>query len=79
MEEKVLQILKDLFELETVDETCSQETCDKWDSMGQLNLVIELESAFDVSLEPEEIGEMVSFADIIRILKSKDACSSGDK
>ena len=71
MEEKVLEILKDLFELDTVDETCSQMTCEKWDSMGQLNLVVELESEFDVTLEPEEIGEMKSFNDIIRILKSK--------
>ncbi len=71
MEEKVLEILKDLFELDAVDETCSQETCEKWDSMGQLNLVVELESEFDVTLEPEEIGEMKSFNDIIRILKGK--------
>ena len=73
MEEKVLEILKNLFELGTVDRTCSQSTCEKWDSMGQLNLVVELESEFDVSLEPEEIGEMRSFEDIIRILKSKTA------
>lgn len=71
MEEKVLEILKNLFELDTVDETCSQTTCEKWDSMGQLNLVVELESEFDVTLEPEEIGEMKSFDDIIRILRSK--------
>ncbi len=71
MEEKVLEILKDLFELDTVDKTCSQTNCEKWDSMGQLNLVVELESEFDVTLEPEEIGEMKSFNDIIRILKSK--------
>ena len=71
MEEKGLEILKDLFELDTVDETCSQTTCEKWDSMGQLNLVVELESEFDVTLEPEEIGEMKSFNDIIRILKTK--------
>lgn len=71
MEEKVLEILKNVFELETVDTTCSQTTCEKWDSMGQLNLVVELESEFDVSLEPEEIGEMKSFEDIIKILKSK--------
>lgn len=73
MEEKVLEILKDLFELDTVDTTCSQTTCEKWDSMGQLNLVVELESEFDVTLEPEEIGEMKCFDDIIRILKSKVA------
>lgn len=73
MEEKVLEILKNVFELETVDTTCSQQTCEKWDSMGQLNLVVELETEFDVSLEPEEIGEMKSFGDIIRILKLKQA------
>ena len=73
MEEKVLEILKNLFELDTVDTTCSQTTCEKWDSMGQLNLVVELESEFDVTLEPEEIGEMKCFNDIIRILKTKKA------
>lgn len=71
MEDRVFNILKNLFELDTVDETCSQETCEKWDSMGQLNLVVELESEFDVTLEPEEIGEMRSFNDIIRILNCK--------
>lgn len=71
MEEKVLEILKNVFELETVDTTCSQQTCEKWDSMGQLNLVVELESEFDISLEPEEIGEMKCYDDIIRILKTK--------
>lgn len=73
MEEKVLEILKNIFELDTVDNTCSQTTCEKWDSMGQLNLVVELESEFDVTLEPEEIGEMKCFDDIIRILKTKVA------
>ena len=73
MEERVSAILKNLFELETVDENCSQETCAKWDSMGQLNLVVELESEFDIELEPEEIAEMKSFSDIIRILKEKTA------
>lgn len=71
MEEKVFEILKYLFELDTVNESCSQTTCEKWDSMGQLNLVVELESEFGVNLEPEEIGEMKSYNDIIRLLKSK--------
>lgn len=71
MEEKVLEILKNVFELDSVDATCSQETCEKWDSMGQLNLVVELESEFDVTLEPEEIGEMKSYKDIVQLLKEK--------
>ena len=71
MEEKVLEILKNVFELETVDRICSQATCEKWDSMGQLNLVVELESEFDISLEPEEIGEMKCFDDVVKILSNK--------
>lgn len=71
MEEKVLEILKNLFELDTVDETCSQATCEKWDSMAHLNLVVELESEFGVSLEPEEIGQIQSYKDVVKVLKAK--------
>lgn len=71
MEEKVLEILKNVFELDTVDTTCSQTTCEKWDSMGQLNLVVDLESEFNISLEPEDISKMCSFDEIIKVLKSK--------
>ena len=71
MENKVFEILKEVFELEIVDNTCSQTTCEKWCSMGQLNLVAELEDVFDISLEPEEIGTMKCYDDIIRILKEK--------
>lgn len=71
MEQKILNILKETFELESVDRTCSQNNCPAWDSMGQLNLVAELEEAFDISLEPEEIGEMRCFDDVLRIVKEK--------
>ena len=71
MEEKILEILKNVFELEAVDRTCSQATCEKWDSMGQLNLVVELEMEFGVSFEPEEIAEMKSYDDIVRLLNNK--------
>ncbi len=73
MEEKILEILKEVFELDTVDTTCSQANCEKWDSMGQLNLVAELEDAFDITLEPEEIVGIKSFKDIVRILNTKNS------
>ena len=66
-----MEILKEVFELEAADASLSQSTCPGWDSMGQLNLVAELEEAFDISLEPEEIGTMKCYADIIRLLKEK--------
>ena len=68
MEEKILEILKETFELDDVDKNISQQNCEAWDSMGQLNLVADLEDAFDISIDPEDIGEMKSFNDIVRIL-----------
>ncbi|MBR6979104.1 MAG: acyl carrier protein [Prevotella sp.] len=68
MEEKILEILKETFELDDVDKNISQQNCEAWDSMGQLNLVADLEDAFDISIDPEDIGEMKSFTDIVRIL-----------
>ena len=71
MEERIKQVLMRTFNLTRVDENCSQKTCEKWDSMGQINLVVELEMEFGVSLEPEEIGTMVSYHDIVRIISKK--------
>ena len=47
MEEKILEILKQVFELENVDESCAQVNCEKWDSLKHLELVVEIESAFN--------------------------------
>lgn len=71
MEEKVLEILKSVLELGQVEKTISSSNCENWDSMAQLNISVELEAEFDVSLEPEEIAAMASYEDIVRILKEK--------
>ena len=71
MEEKILDILKQVFELTEIDNTCSQETCETWDSIHHLDLVVELESEFDITLEPEEIADMKSYDDVVRLVSSK--------
>ena len=73
MEQKILEILKSVFQLDDIDETCSQQNCEKWDSMNHLNLVIELEMEFGISLEPEEIASMRIYDDVLRIIKTKTA------
>lgn len=71
MEEKVLEILSQVLELNNVDKSISYENCEKWDSMAQLNISVELEAEFDVSLEPDEIAALSSYENIIRVLKEK--------
>ena len=63
--------MKEVFGIEDLNATCSQKTCEKWDSMAQLNLVLELEDEFGISLEPEEIGEMTSFETVCQMVAKK--------
>ena len=62
MENRVLEIMRSVFQTESVDETCSQQNCEKWDSME-----------FGVSFEPEEIAQMRNFEEVMRIVKRKTA------
>lgn len=71
MEERVLSVLRTVFKDNTIDATCSQKNCTIWDSMNHLNLVVELEIEFGVSLEPEEIARMVDYTAVCEILKAK--------
>lgn len=68
MKEKVLEIIKRTFEIEEVQSDVSQKNCANWDSMNHLNLILEIESEFNVSFEPEDIAEIKSADDIVNLL-----------
>ena len=71
LEEKVLEIMREVFGVDEVLTTASQKNCEQWDSLRHLALASELEDAFDLELEPEEIAEMTDFSRVIAMLKSK--------
>lgn len=71
MKDKIIEILKNVLEDDNVNENTTQKNCPAWDSLHHLNVAVELEDAFDVTLEPEEIADMRSVADIERILSNK--------
>ena len=73
MEQRILEILKSVFQVDDIDESCSQKNCEKCDSMNHLNLVVELEMEFGISLEPEEIARMQCYDDVVRVIKLKMA------
>jgi acyl carrier protein len=51
----------------------SPETVESWDSVQQLNLMLELEQSFGVSLEPEDIEEVRTIGDAVRMIERKRA------
>ena len=71
MNKQVLDVIRRVLKDPSLDESCSQKNCAAWDSMNHLNLVVELEIEFGVSLEPEEIARMVDYKSVCDILKSK--------
>lgn len=71
MKDKIIEILKNVLEDDSVNENTTQKNCPAWDSLHHLNVAVELEDTFDVTLEPEEIADMRSIADIERILSNK--------
>ena len=71
LEERVLDIMRETFEVDNVSADISQKNCERWDSLRHLTLASELEDAFDIELEPEEIAEMTDFSRVIAMLQSK--------
>ena len=71
MREKIKKIIGDTFDLAEVPDDISQKTCVGWDSMRHLQLIVELETEFEISLEPEDITEMLSLDEIENKIKIK--------
>lgn len=71
LEDRILEIMREVFEMEDVSTTASQKNCERWDSLHHLTLVSEIEDSFDIDLEPEEIAEMTDFSRVVEMVKSK--------
>ena len=49
-----------------------KETVGEWDSVHQLGLISQMEDAFDIMFDPEDIMEMTSYANGKALLKKYD-------
>lgn len=71
MEEQIIEIMKKVFQTPEITTESSQSNCEKWDSLHHLNLIVELEDAFGLEFEPEEIAEMKSVEAVKRTILEK--------
>ena len=71
IENQVLEIMRSVFGIEEISADVSQKNCERWDSLRHLTMASELEDAFDIELEPEEIAEMTDFSRVISMINSK--------
>ena len=73
MEERVKQIMADIFDInpKKINKSTSMDNVAAWDSLKHINLILELEQEFRISLDTKEIESMLSFEDILKTLKMK--------
>ena len=73
MEHQVKEIMCSVLGVaaEQINETTSTKTCQEWDSLKMISLVLAIEEEFRLSLTEEEIMTMTSYAEIMRLLETK--------
>ena len=58
--------------VENLNDSYGKDTVEEWDSVHQLSLVAQLEEAFDIMFDPEDIMELTSYANGKEILAKYD-------
>jgi acyl carrier protein len=73
VESRVCRVVADVMGLppESVTRATTRDAVSAWDSLAIVNLMMALESEFDVFFEAEEAGELTAVEAILGLLSSK--------
>jgi Acyl carrier protein len=66
---KLLDILMTVLG-ETVDENCSAETIENWDSLTHIEIIVTVEEEFGIKIPQAKIPELKSFKSLLEIIKT---------
>ena len=71
--DRLRELLIEFFELapETTTENIVQEGLAKWDSLAMVRLIAEIQTAFGVQFDVDEIDQLTSYSQIRRALDRK--------
>lgn len=70
----IIKIMSELFEVPAEKITMDAGIGDfpKWDSLGHLSLLQEIQDELDIEFEPEEIIELENVEDIVKLAEQKE-------
>lgn len=73
IKDKVIEIVANVCETEPANITEQSSIGDfaGWDSMGHLTILSNVEEAFDINFEPEEMMDLEDVADIVKAVSEK--------
>ena len=70
MELEIKDIMEKILKV-PVDENSNRQNIDVWDSFSHLDILVAIEKKYKIEFEPEEMAEINSFQDIIKIVNDK--------
>jgi acyl carrier protein len=67
---EIREIMSKVFEIDVpeISNNANQKEIMKWDSLQHLNLIVEIEDKYDISIDPEDISAMVNVEKIIEVV-----------
>ena len=73
VEQRTRRLVAEVFglPLDSVTRATSHETVEEWDSINVLNLLMAVESEFEVVVSPEEAASFMSVEKILAVLRTK--------
>lgn len=73
MEQRLIKIITEVFEIKEseIHPGLSKDDVSNWDSLKHMDLVVSLESEFNIELEIEDIIKLVTIKDIIEVVEKK--------
>ncbi len=73
IENQVMQTASDVFGVPAAQLSLasSPDSVDGWDSVQHLNLVLALEQSAGVQIDPEDIEQMKTLGDVVRLIRAK--------
>ena len=69
----VIKIISDTFQISTkkINNESGPDDIEMWDSLGQLSLILAIEQKYKITLEIDEIFEIMNVGDIYKILEKR--------
>jgi acyl carrier protein len=71
MKDKVISVIKRMFQVKEMPSEVTQKTIDAWDSLGHLQLIMELEKEFSVKFTMQEIPTLTTLERICQCISEK--------
>jgi len=69
MEKKLIELVKKILDIESIDIDTNKDQIPEWDSFANLQIISEVEEQFDIEIPFEKISEIESIRDILNIIE----------